>query len=159
MNNVNTQLDLLIEVLRKKAGYLQQLLTYTQEQSIVLEKDEIEGFNDLIQPKEELIDKVIEIDDYFQTIYENIRGIIEKHPELYKEKVQIMKQVITIIGDLGVAITVQEGRNKNYFDFKAKAEKKEHTDLRQSNKIVSNYYSNMNKQKKINQSPSFDSKK
>ncbi|MBC7959856.1 MAG: hypothetical protein H7X94_08315 [Vallitaleaceae bacterium] len=159
MNNVNTQLDLLNDILRKKLQYLQNILVYTKEQSDHLEKDDLDAVSALVQPKEDAIVKVSEIDDGFQTIYHNIRGIIEAQPALYKEKIETMKQTIMEIGDLGIAITVQEGRNKNQIDLAIKAGKNASKTPIQSKKTVTNYYSNMNKQKNTSNTSTIDFKK
>lgn len=161
MNNINTQLDILINIIRKKTLYLQEILTYTKDQSTLLEKDEfnIDAFNSLIEKKEMFIDKTIEIDEGFQTIYLNVRGIIEAHPEIYKEKLQIIKQSIITNGDLGIAIIVKENHNKNQLDLKAKIEKSVAKEYKQSNKVVTNYYMNMKKQNNSDTSLFFDSKK
>lgn len=159
MNNVNTQLNLLNDILRKKLRCLRNILAYTSDQSNLLEKDDLDAFNNLMQPKEDLIMKVSEIDDGFQTIYGNVRGIIDLQPELYKEKIEEMKQAIMEIGDIGIAITVQEGRNKNLIELKVKADKNVAKDFTHSKKTVTNYYANVNKQKNANHLPTIDFKK
>ncbi|PKM94941.1 MAG: hypothetical protein CVU84_08435 [Firmicutes bacterium HGW-Firmicutes-1] len=161
MNNINTQLDLLINIIYKKTLYLQDILAYTKHQSSILEKDELdlEAFHVLVEKKDGFINKAIEIDEGFQAIYVNVRGIIEAHPELYKEKLQTLKQSIVEIGDLGIAITVQESRNKNQFDNIAKMEKSKVKEYSKSKLEVTNYYSSMKKQNNSGTSHFFDSKK
>lgn len=161
MNNVNTQLDLLMDVLQQKVQSLQGILTCTTNQTALLERGEFDfdAFDNLMKEKEVLIDKVIDMDEGFQAIYNKVKGIIEMQPTLYKEKIQTMKQFIIKIGDLSVAITVQEGRNKNQMDLKAKTDKNKGKDFSHNKKIVANYYSNMNKQRLVEQARSFDSKK
>ncbi|PKM52714.1 MAG: hypothetical protein CVV02_00845 [Firmicutes bacterium HGW-Firmicutes-7] len=161
MNNINTQLDLLINVTLKKSLYLKDILAYTKEQTDLLEQEEFDlnAFNRFMEKKEVLINQVVEIDDGFQSIYRKVRSVIEAHPELYKEKIQALKQSIITIGDLSVTITVQEERNKMSFMSKSREEKSKVKEFRQSKKTVANYYSNMNKQNNSNTPHFFDSKK
>ncbi len=109
--------------------------------------------------KDHFIDKALEMDEGFQSIYENIRVIIETQPDLYKEKLQLLKKAITEIGNLDVTITVQESRNKNLIELNVKTNKNKPLDSIVSKKTGANYYNNMNKQKRINPVSTFDSKK
>lgn len=161
MSNVNTRLDILIDVLDQKLKSLKELLNYTNKQTKILEAEEFDlsAFNKIISKKQEYIDKIINMDDGFKATYEQIKGYIDANPELYKEKIRIMKKAIVEIGDLGIAITVQEGRNKNLFEEKARLERNKMKEFRKSKRTVTNYYSNLNKQKNADGPHFFDSRK
>lgn len=161
MSNVNIQVDILIESLEKKSKALEEILNLTNEQTELMEKEgfDFDAFNKIMDEKEIRINKVNELDEGFKNIYEKARLHLEGNKELFKDKISIMKQKIVEIGDLSVAITVQEERNKLQFMNKAKEEKAKVKEFRKSKQTAVNYYSNMNKQKSTEQSHFFDSKK
>jgi Tfp pilus assembly protein PilW len=161
MSGVNVQLNILIDVLNKKVLLLQELFELTKAQGGLLNEEDfrVEVFNELMNQKQERIDQVMNIDDGFKLTYEKIRFQIEGNKELYKEEIQQMKDLIVAVGDLGVAITVQEEKNKNLFSLKSNTEKSKIKDFRKSKQTVANYYNSMNNQKNAERSYFFDSKK
>lgn len=161
MDNIKIQLDIIIETLQKKSKTLEEILNYTKEQTTLLEQEEfnLDDFNKTIDEKEARINKVMELDEGFKSIYEKVRLYLEPNKELYKDKISIMKQNVVEIGNLNVAIKVQEERNKLQFSNKIKEEKTKIKEFRKSKQTVANYYSNINKQRSTEQSHFFDSKK
>lgn len=161
MSGINVELNILIDVLNKKALLLQELYDLTKAQESLLNEEELrmEVFDELMNQKQERIDKVIGIDEGFKLTYEKIRIQLEGNKALYKNDIQKMKDLIVTIGDLTVALTVQEEKNKNLFITKANSEKGKIKEFRKSKQTVANYYKSMNNQKNAERSYFFDSKK
>lgn len=161
MSNVTTQLDILIDALTKKINYLEDILSYTNEQSVLLDREELDlkAFNNIMNNKQIWIDKIVEIDDGFQEMFDNIKGYLNNNPELYKNQIKLMKEYILKIGEMGVEIRVLESKNKTKFQLITNGKKSKVKEYRNNKNVVSNYHSNINNQNNATQSHFFDSKK
>lgn len=158
MNSINTQLDLMIELLTKKVRYLQNILKYTNEQLGVIQNNPIDydTLNVHSNKKETDITEVSLLDNVFNGIYKNIHGHIINQPQIYKEKINALKQLVTEVGELDVAIKVQEERNRTLLLSTTNIEKNRESSLKKSNQYVSNYYSKSNNKKPSDNSPTID---
>lgn len=161
MSHVNTQLDILINSLNKKISYLEDILKRTKEQSSLLDKDELDlrVFNNIMNNKQNRIDKIFEIDNGFQEMFNKVKGYLNTNGELYKEQIKLMKEYILKIGELGVEIKVLESKNKTKFQLITNGKKSKVKEYRNNKNVVSNYHSNINNQNNATQSHFFDSKK
>lgn len=161
MYNVKINLQILIESLVKKIGYMQEINQYTKEQERLLKEEEVnyKQFNNIMQNKQVRIDKIVELDDGFEPAYERVRGALNTQPKLYKEEISKMKELIKEISDLGVEIQVLERRNKMQFDTKTISSKNKVKTYRRNKTAVTNYYDSIKKQNKDDNSYFFDSKK
>ncbi len=161
MAGINTELDILVEVMEKKEKLLKELLSDTKKQESLLNEEalDMEAFDEIISNKQEKIDQVNTLDDGFKMTYEKIHLQLGADKDLYKDYITAMKEKIVVIGELGVEIMVQEEKNKVKFLIAAKNEKNKMKDFRKSKQTVANYYSNMNNQKNPERSYFFDKKK
>lgn len=161
MGEVQTNLQILIEALEKKINYMQEINHYTKEQERLLKEDEVNYklFNNIMDNKQVRIDKIAELDAGFKPTFGRIQGVLNTQPEIYKEEIIRMKELIKVIGDIGVDIQVLERRNKVQFDSKAGRTKNKVKTYRKNKKAATNYYDNIKKQNKSGNSYFFDSKK
>ncbi|VDN48554.1 conserved protein of unknown function [Petrocella atlantisensis] len=161
MGDMHLQVDILVEALEKKKVLLEEILDYSKEQSNLLMKEDFNttSFNNIMSNKQIRIDKLIQIDEGFESAFDRIKSTLKAQPSLYKEAIEKMKQHITEVSDLGVEIQVTEMRNKQRFDLKSQNIKGDVKNFRNQRTAVSSYHNNYNKQKKADQPHFFDSKK
>lgn len=98
-----------------------------------------------LRKKQEFIDKLNELDEGFQLIYDRLKEELQENPENYKEEVKEMKELISQIMGKSMLVQTEEERNKlamkEYFsNFKSGIRQ-----ARTSQKAAVNYYNNMNK--------------
>ena len=161
MSDVITTISLLMDGLEKKKKSLSEILDYTKSQEELLNAQDfdLKTFNNIMKNKQFRIDTVKQIDDGFQPGYERIRTHLEKNPDLYKEYINNMKDLIKVIGELNISIQVLEEKNHNQFKIVTSDLKGEVKNFRKNKKSVSNYYSNYNKQHETVRKNLYDSKK
>lgn len=161
MSDIIIQIDLMIESLEKKKLFLEDILRYTKEQTELLKAEELDlrSFNNIMKNKQVRIDKLLQIDQGFESLYGRIKATLTAQPDIYREAIKKMQQLIKETTDLGVAVQVQEERNKVQFDVKSKNVKGEVKAFRTHKSAMSKYQNNYNKQQKADQPHFFDSKK
>lgn len=161
MSEVITTINLLIDGLDKKKKSLVEILDYTKAQEELLKADDfdLKTFNNIMKNKQFRIDTVKQIDDGFKPGYERIKVHLEKNPELYRDYINKMKDLIKDLGDLNVSIQVLEEKNHTRFKVVTSGLKGEVKSFRKNKKTVSNYYNNYNKQQESVRQNLYDSKK
>lgn len=128
-----------------KQKTLQELLVLTQRQEQVLNKEEInmDEFDALMQEKEKLIDKIQELDQGFQRLFDKIGTSLKDNKQQYKQQILEMQDSIRSITDYSVKIQALEQKNKEKFIAFVAKKRKEIRDFRVSNKTAVSYYQNM----------------
>lgn len=161
MSDIIVQIDLMVESLEKKKFFLEEILRYTKEQATLLTEEELDlrSFNNIMKNKQIHIEKLLQLDQGFESLFERIRTTITKHPDIYKEAINRMQVLIKETTDLGVEVQVQEQRNKLKFDAKSKNVKGEVKAFRNHRSAMQKYQNNYNKQQKADSPHFFDSKK
>lgn len=161
MSDIIIQIDLMVDALNKKKQMLQEILRYTNDQAELLKAESLDmrSFNNIMKNKQVRIDKLIQIDQGFESLFERIKTTLTSQPDIYRDAVKEMQQLIKETSDLGIEIQVQEERNKVQFDVKSKTTKNEVKAFRTHKSAMNKYQNNYNKQKKADQPHFFDSKK
>lgn len=161
MSDIIIQIDLMVDALNKKKQMLQEILRYTNDQAELLKAESLDmrSFNNIMKNKQVRIDKLIQIDQGFESLFERIKTTLTSQPDIYRDAVKEMQQLIKETSDLGIEIQVQEERNKVQFDVKSKNTKSEVKAFRTHKSAMNKYQNNYNKQKKADQPHFFDSKK
>ena len=102
-------------------------------------------FDEAIEEKERLIQKLMQLDDGFEVIYQKLSRELEDNRKKYAGQIQILQQQIKEITDLGVSIQAQEARNKSLIESYFSRERSNmHKNLRNSAKAY-NFYKNISK--------------
>jgi hypothetical protein len=66
-----------------------------------------------MEEKGQLIDEINRLDEGFTSTYEIVRDEVMANPELYKDKVLRMQELVRQAVDKGVSVETQEKRNKS----------------------------------------------
>ena len=138
--------DILVQTLQKKQAILTAILQKNKTQSMLLagpDYDE-EAIGQNFREKGELVDRLLELDDGFETLYKRVQSELEATPETYRAQIVTMQELITKITGDGTRIEAQEARNKTLADqyFAKQGENVVHA--RNRNRVTSAYKMAMN---------------
>ncbi len=138
---------ILIDSLHKKIAVLDNISEENEKQRLLfMQKDlELEELEPSLEKKQEYIDKLNELDEGFQTLYDRVKMELQGHPEKYKEEIKEMKELITQITGKSMVVQTEEERNKLAVKECFSKFKKDIRQARNSQKAAINYYNNMNR--------------
>ena len=147
-----SSLDMLEESLRKKIDIMTEIESENDKQKEILaDPDAVdEGeFDKTVDTKGELIDKLISLDDGFQTLFDKVKEEVGENREKYAEQIKRMQELIREITAKSASIEAAEHRNKmlaeKYFD----ATRRKMNASKQTSAAAFNYYRTMNNFKDI----------
>lgn len=142
---MGNSLNLLSESLDMKIQVLKEIEEYNKKQTEAFSNEEpdMDGFDEAIEEKGLLIEKLEKLDEGFEIMYAKVADLLSEDRERYADKIRELQEKISIITDLSVSVQAQEARNKslieNYF-LKAKRGIKKG---RVGSKAAYDYYKNM----------------
>jgi len=158
---MESQLSILQESLAAKRRVLLEIQEYNRKQEAVFMAEEVDMslFDEAIEEKERLIQKLTQLDDGFEAMYQKLAGELEGNRERYAGQIRILQQQIKEITDLGVSIQTQEARNKSLIESYFSRERSNmHKNLQNSAKAY-NFYKRMSGLYAAGNESSYDSKK
>ena len=157
--SVETYLQLLDESLEKKIGVLNRILDIdkNQEKSLKEENLDADTVEKLMNEKGELIKKLDQLDDGFDSVYQRIKEEIQANSSKYTSQVKKLQDDIRQITELQTGIEALEKRLKSAVDTYASKAAANLKLRRATNNVARNYYETVNK---LNQAgPQFMDKK
>ena len=157
--SVETYLQLLAESLEKKIGVLNRILDIdkNQEKSLKEENLDADTVEQLMNEKGELIKKLDQLDDGFDSVYQRIKEEIQANSSKYTSQVKKLQDDIRQITELQTGIEALEKRLKSAVDTYASKAAANLKLRRATNNVARNYYETVNK---LNQAgPQFMDKK
>ncbi len=142
-------IDIMIESLQKKEKILDTLIDKCDAQAEVIDNNdygdvEWSRFNILIVEKEALIEKLNDLDEGFESLYERVGEELKTNKESYSEEIKTMQALIRSVTDKGVGIRTREERNRASLERILTGVKKEIKGTRKSLNTVTNYYNTIN---------------
>jgi septal ring factor EnvC (AmiA/AmiB activator) len=102
-------------------------------------------FNTTIEEKDKCIKEIENLDNGFETVYSHIKEELANNPDAYKAEVATLKELIATITEKSMEIQISEKRNEQAVLSKMSDERKRIYQSKANNKVVSDYYKNMNK--------------
>ncbi|MBR3103161.1 MAG: flagellar export chaperone FlgN [Lachnospiraceae bacterium] len=140
-------LDAMIQSMDEKSDCLKQLLDMTAEQEKALAKENIDWdtFDRLIDEKEAVIDRLGQLDDGFQAVFDKIRDELEGKKALYKDRIAKLQGQIRQVTDQSNALIAAEQKNKELMENATSIERKRIRQTKANAKVATNYYNNMNR--------------
>ncbi len=140
-------LDAMIQSMNEKSDCLKQLLEMTaqQEQAISGENIDWDTFDRLIDEKETVIDRLGQLDDGFQAVFDKIRDELEDRKAQYKDRIAKLQEQIRQVTDQSNALITAEHRNKTLMETQATQERKRIRQTKANAKVATNYYNSMNR--------------
>lgn len=144
---VKQYLKMLDQSLDQKKQMLDEMIEMTATQKASLEKDPVDwtGFDDLVEKKAEMIERLDRMDDGFESVYDRIREELLRDKEQHKDFVTEIQKKIQAVSDASASLMAAERRNKELVETKMADEKKKLQQRKTTSKVASNYYRTMNK--------------
>jgi len=149
---LSSSMDMLEESLIKKIEIMSEIEAENEKQKDILsDPDNVDesAFDNTVNKKGELIDKLLAIDDGFQTLFDKVKEDVGANKEKYADQIRRMQELIREITSKSASIEAAEHRNKRlaekYFDIS----RQKMNSNRQSSAVAFNYYRTMNKFKDI----------
>lgn len=119
MLEIETKLNILNDALDKKAVILEQIYNITENEEMffkTLKGNELnEYISQAIKEKQNLIDKLNNIDSAFISVFESFKGSLNLNRQKYRESIISIQEKIKDIIDIDVKIRIKEERNKAFY--------------------------------------------
>lgn len=160
MNQTAMYINIMKESLERKLGYLKELLSLTEKQTEIANKEKFDenSFDYVMEKKDVLINNINEIDKGFTAVYDRVRTDVLADKELYKAELIAIQNLIRKCVDTGMQIEVTEERNRAVLEQAFSAGFKGVRQAKQSKQAVNKYYKSM-ANGMINDSMLYDRKK
>ena len=145
---VDDYVQIMIESLSKKSDLLNEIIRKNEEQHKCVEGksfDEInwDSFNLIVEQKQQSIDRIVKMDEGFQSLYDRVREQLNEDKDKYADKIKEIQRLIGIITDQGAKITTGEERNRKIIEQTFGNRKKEIKRTRNSLRVASSYAQTM----------------
>ena len=138
-------LEILTDSLKKKSKVLDEIMQYNSDQENLLRQESIslEELDANMELKDGLIQKLVQLDDGFETLYERIKEKLLTQKYQYKAQIGQMQELISQITEKSVSIQAQEARNKGMIENYFARERGQLRQSRQVSKAAYGYYKSM----------------
>ena len=144
----NNYIDIMIQSLEKKVAVLNQLIELNKQQKLYLQDPNLspEDFEKNMNRKAVLIDELNQLDSGFEKLFGRVRDELNMNREVYAPQIRKMQELIRKITEKSNMVQTQEARNKEQVQRKFADIRKQVKGVRNSQKVVRQYYQNMMKQ-------------
>lgn len=138
-------LEILTDSLKKKSKVLDEIMRYNSDQENLLRQESIslEELDANMELKDGLVQKLVQLDDGFETLYERIKEQLLTQKDQYKAQIGQMQELISQITEKSVSIQAQEARNKGMIENYFARERGQLRQSRQVSKAAYGYYKSM----------------
>ncbi|MCR5234187.1 MAG: hypothetical protein K6E53_09795 [Lachnospiraceae bacterium] len=145
---VDDYIQIMIESLTKKSEILDHLIEKNEEQHGCVDGkkyDDIDwdSFNLIVAQKQMYIDRIIKMDEGFQSLYDRVKEQLENDRDKYADKIKEIQKLIEKVTGQGVKITTGEERNRKIIEKVFGNRKKEIRRTRNSLKVANSYAQTM----------------
>ena len=143
---MDNYLSVLEDSLKKKLQILDELTDYTMQQQELLKVEELdyEAFDRLVDQKDPLIQRIMELDQGFETVYDRIKEQLLDNKEQYAAQIRTLQTLIGELTDKSVKLQTMEQRNKSAVEQQFRKSREKIRQGRQNKQAALNYYKNMN---------------
>lgn len=151
---------IMTESLEKKRDILGKVIELNKQQKFLLQDPNLspEQFEENMQYKANLVDQLNLLDSGFEKLFNRVRDALNNNRDLYTSEIRRMQELIKDITALLNTVQTQEVRNREEVTRKFACVREQVKGVRNSQKVVNQYYQNM--MKRGNVAPQFfDNKK
>ena len=143
---MDNYLSVLEDSLKKKLQILDELTDYTTQLQELLKVEELdyEAFDRLVDQKDPLIQRIMELDQGFETVYDRIKEQLLGNKEQYAAQIRALQSLIGELTDKSVKLQTMEQRNKSAVEQQFRKSREKIRQGRQNKQAALNYYKNMN---------------
>lgn len=145
MNETGMYVGILLDSLKRKKKYLDEIEELTLKQGEIIEADRFDenAFGEIVDRKEILINNINEIDKGFTSVYDRIRSNLLDNRDDYKRELKEIQDLINACMDKGSSIEVSEERNRAKFEVVFASERKNLRQVKNSRSVANKYYKTM----------------
>lgn len=138
-------IEMMLQSLAKKKRLLEQIVELNKEQKIMLQDPnlDVDDFEQNMNRKGRLIDDINLLDEGFEQLYGRVKEELNLQKEQYAQQIHQMQDAIRELSALSVSIQAQEQRNKVLVEQKFSSVRKQVKSVRNSQRVVKQYYDNM----------------
>ena len=144
-------INILIESLEKKRDVLAQLIEFNRQQMLLLQDPGLlpADFEKNMTYKSKLVEQLDLLDTGFEEVFGRVKGALEQNREAYAEQIGRMQTLVRDIMAQTNTLQTQEARNKEQAARKFSEVREQVKGVRNSQKVVRQYYQNMMKQRDV----------
>ena len=142
-------ISIMAESLEKKRDVLGRIIELNQQQKLLLKDPNLlpEDFEKNMDQKSRLVEQLNLLDSGFEKVFERVRDTLNGNKEQYAGEIAKMQSLIKEITAQTNTIQTQEARNREEATRKFAEVRQQVKGVRDSQKVVQQYYQNMMKQK------------
>ena len=145
---VDDYIQIMIESLTKKSELLDRIIRKNEAQHECIagkgfEEVDWDDFNLLVAEKQTAIDRILKMDEGFQSLYDRVKAQLNEDKDKYTDKIKEIQRLIGIITEQGVKITTGEERNRKIIEKIFGNRKKEIKRTRNSLRVANSYAQTM----------------
>lgn len=142
-------INIMTESLEKKSGILARIIELNRQQKLLLSDPDLlpEDFEKNVDSKSALVDQLNLLDSGFEKLFERVRDTLNAGKEQYVGEIARMQSLIKDITAQTNTIQAQEARNRKDAELKFANVRSQVKGVRNSQKVVRQYYQNMMKQR------------
>ena len=142
-------INIMTESLEKKSGILARIIELNRQQKLLLSDPDLlpEDFEKNVDSKSALVDQLNLLDSGFEKLFERVRDTLNAGKEQYAGEIARMQSLIKEITAQTNTIQAQEARNRKDAKLKFANVRSQVKGVRNSQKVVRQYYQNMMKQR------------
>lgn len=152
-------LTLLEESLKRKLQVMAEIREYNRRQQEIFESDKVDmdKFDEYVEQKGALVEKVTALDNGFEKLYANVAEELRDNRELYADQIKRLQALVTEVTDENVNIQAEEARNRKLIEAYFNRERDGIRLGRKSSKAAIDYYKTMRRSNVVD--PMFMDKK
>jgi len=142
---MKNSLDVLSESLDMKIKVLEDIQKYNEEQKAVFESEDpdMDSFDAAIEEKDSLIERLMKLDEGFETLYSEISKELKNNKEKYAVQIKNIQEKISYITEMSATVQAQEARNKKLIEAYFIKQRNGIKNSRVSSKAAYDYYKSM----------------
>ena len=142
---MENRLNILSESLDQKLLVLREIMAYNekQEQAFRSEAVDLESFDEAVEEKGRLIEKLSRLDDGFETLYAQLSEELKQNRQQYAEQIKELQTKVAEVTELSVSVQAQEARNKKLVEEYFRKARTGLGQSRRSSRAAYDYYKNM----------------
>lgn len=153
--------SILVKSLEDKLATLNRILDLNKQQTILLGDANVlpEELEQNMEYKANLVKELERLDEGFESTFDHVREALNENRQQYVEEIARMQELIKAIMEATTTVQTQEIRNRESAKRKFAQVKSQVKGVRNSQKVVNQYYENMRRQKESFVAQRFDDKK
>lgn len=142
-------ITIMIESLEKKTDVLGHIIELNRQQKLMLQDPNLlpEDFEKNMDYKSQLVDQLNLLDNGFEKLFQRVKETLQENKQQYAVQIEKMQTLIKAITEQTNTIQTQEIRNREEASRKFADVRDQVKGVRNSQKVVHQYYQNMMRQK------------